>query len=578
MKRPLILAACLLLACPVSGQEKKSKVGLTGEMGAWYEGYGLDKNPATSTPDIYAPRRPWNLVRYVFRPALRVGKWTVPFDMNFSLSQNNFVTAIAGGKQSLWQVLSNPANNFGLSPKIGNAEFLLGTQTLQYSDLSTGDLGIFGYGVNFSPGKFRLKVFNGVSQRPVNYLSPTDFPPNGIDGAYQRNQWMAQAGMGKEGRYFAGFNIVKSTDKRQSVSAPPLPPLTPQENLVVTFLTDVTAENGWNYHAELGQSFHTRNLNSPLAIGPVEDAEPLLNARTSTGKGNAVMLALSRKKEAWQAGIKFNYVGVGYYTAGYPFLNNDRLELLSDTRFSAWKKKMAVTASAGQRFGNLSHLAGPKVTRQLLANVNVFTQFDPHLSLNTSFNNFGFNAIGTTGYKSVSNEITVNPAYTWADSTMNHLLSITYTQSKYTETTVVPSAITHNATRTAMLVYVPTFLHSKFNPDLNLVWFRNAGPTATLQLMSAAAGMTWKAAQHLGLKAQLQYSLSTLKPFTSNKNLLATAGFDWQLYAKLTWQLSATANVYRYGTELPGSSLVPAYPGDPHYVASTVRTGLSYKF
>lgn len=573
------MALIQVTAMYADAQEVKQKVSMSGDLGIWYEGYGLNKAPDQGTPDFYRARRPWNLLRYSFNPTFTMGKWSIPLNFNFSPMQNNFTTPSAGPKPSIWQFLTNPMNSFGIRPKIGNTEILLGTQNLQYSDLSTGDLGVFGYGVNLAPGKFRIKLFNGVSQRPVNFIAPTIIPlTNGVIGAYQRNQWMAQVGMEKEGKYFAGFNFVKSIDKRNSVTSAPLSPIDPQENMVVSFLTKVTTEKGWNYHLEFGQSFHTRDLNTPLSPTPVEDFKPFINSHTSTGKDNALMMGVTKKGKDWEAGAKFNYYGAGYYTAGYPFMNNDRMEYLANTRFNTWKKKMNVVASVGQRFGNLSHISGPELTKQIIANINVFTQFTERFSMNMNFNNFGFNTPGLTGYKSVSNELSLNPAYTWNNTKMSHLISGTYTWSKYDETTITPALTTNNNTQTALILYVPTFFEKKINPDFSVMWFKNTAPLINLTLLSATSGITWKASKKIDFKGQLQYSLSTMEPFTANKNLLATSGFDWALYKKLTWQFSMTANLYHYGTELPGSSFTPVYSGDPQYLESTLRTGLQYKF
>lgn len=560
-------------------QEKKKAIKFSGDMGIWYEGYGLDKDPSAVTPNFYAARKPWNLIRYSFNPNLNIGKWKIPLNFNFSALQNNFTTSPTGTKQSIWQFLTNPVNNFGIKPKIGTTEILLGTQNLQYSDLSTGDVGIFGYGVNLSPGKFRVKLFNGVSQRPVEYLTALQFPPNGIAGSYQRNQWMAQLGIEKEEKYFVGFNLVKSSDKRSSVMAAPLPPIMPQENMVVSFLAKASTADGWKYHIELGQSFFTRNLNTALSTTIVNDFKPFVKSHISSSKDNALMVGLAKKGEDWEAGVKVNYFGAGYYTAGYPFMQNDKAEYLVNVRFNPFKKKMNIVASLGQRFGNLSKTAGPSTTKQVIANVNIFTQFSDHLTLTTSFNNYGFNATSISGYKSVSNELTINPAYTWTTSKMSHLLSGTYTFSKYDETVLLPPlTTTHNNTKTALLLYVPTFLEKKISPDFSLMWFKNKATPIELTLLSATAGMNWKPKEKINYKSQLQYSLSTVKPFTANKNLLATAGFDWELYKKLTWQFSFTANVYHYGTELPGSSLSPPFNGFPSYTETTVRTGLNYRF
>jgi hypothetical protein len=577
----LVKAAIVMLLFVAfhANAQKKPAVAITGDMGIWYEGYGLNKSPEQSTPDFYRARKPWDLIRYSFDPTLTVGKWVIPFNFNFSALQNNFITPVTSGKQSVWQFLTNPANNFGISPKIGIAEILLGTQTLKYSDLSTGDVSVFGYGVNLAPGKFRIRLFNGVSQRPINYVAPTLLPPDpGVIGAYQRNQWMAQFGMEEEGKYFIGFNFVKSRDDVGSVTSPPLTPLDPQDNMIVSFLAKATTSNGWNYQVELGQSYHTRDLNTPLSIIPIEDFKPFIDSHTSTNKDNAVMLAIAKKGKDWEAGAKFNYYGAGYYTAGYPFMSNDRVEYLANTRFNAWKKKINVVASMGERVGNLSRTLGANVTKQIIANINVLTQFTDHFSLNTSFNNFGFNSSDPSGYKSVSNELSINPVYTWTTASMSNLLSGTYTHSKYDETTIVPAGVTNNNTQTVLLLYVPTFFNKKISPDFSVMWFKNTAPLIDLTLLSATAGIGYKANKKLNLKGQLQYNLSTTAPFTANKNVLATWSFDWEIYKKLTWQLAVTANIYHYGTELPGNSLTPVYVGNPAYLESTLRTGLHYRF
>ena len=574
----IIAALLLLIVLHANAQDDKPKpFSITGDMGIWYEGYGLDKTPENSTPDFYQQRRPWDLLRYSFDPTINIGKWSIPFNFNFSSMLNNFVTPLVSGKQSFWQFLTNPANSFGISPEIGTTKILLGTQYLKYSDLSTGDLGVFGYGINLSPGKFRIKLFNGVSQDPVNYVAPTIIPPDpGVIGAYQRNQWMGQLGLEQPGKYFVGFNFVHSVDERNSVTSAPLPPIEPQENMVITFLATATTANGWNYHVELGQSFHTRNLDTTLSLPPVEDLMPFITSRNSTDKDNAVMLGIDKKGKDWEIGAKFNYFGAGYYTAGFPFMTNDRIEYLGNTRFNAWKKKINVVASAGDRLGNISHTSGSSTTNQLIANVNAFTQFTDRFSLNMNFNNFGFNSPGLLGYKSVSNELSINPTYSWSNTKMNNLLSATYTLSKYNETTT--SGTTNNNTQTALLLYVPTIFTSKINPDFSIMWFQDITTLVDLNLLNATAGVTWKTSKKFSLKGQLQYNLSTTSPFTADKNVLATGSFDWKIYNKLSWQFALTGNLFHYGSDLPGSSLVPIYMGNPQYFESTLRTGLQYRF
>lgn len=584
LKGRLILVCCFF-ASSVSAQNDSlnTKFSIHGTAGVSYEGYGLDLTPGPPTPRFYNARRPWNVVRFNFNPVVKMGKWTIPANFNFSPMQTNFTTPAVPGRQSFWQFLTNPMNNFGINPTLGKTELLLGTQYIKYSDLSTGDLGIFGAGANLSPGKFRIKAFAGVSQRPINYLAP-GFGPIGTAGAYQRNHYMLQLGLEKEAKYFVGFNFVKSKDKAGSVSPSPLPPLLsplqPMDNMIVSFVAKTQTKKGWLYNVEVGQSFYTRNQNAAPVVSPYKDFKPFINQNISTTRDNAISTGIVKKGKDWEIGGKMSYYGAGYYTAGYNFLANDRLEYLMNTKFNAFKKKTNVVAAIGQRFGNWNYTSGPNRTRQIIANANVFSQFNEHFTLNISFNNFGFNAPSLTGYKSVSNELSANPTYTWTTKTMSHLISGTYTWSKYDETTYPGPVLSQNNTQTALLLYVPTFFNKKISPDFSVMWFENSSkPTLVdINLWSFSAGLGWKLNKKLNLKGQLSYNISSISPFTADKNLLATAGFDWKLTKKLSWRASMSGNMFRYGSSLLGTSLLPPYSGMPHYLESSLRTGLQYKF
>ena len=208
----LVLLFLLLSAAASAQQEKEKKFSIGGTMGISYEHYGLTVSPTGGT--FFTPRKPWNLVRFDFSPTMNFGKWSVPFNFNFTPMQTNFVTPPTAGKQNFWQFLTNPLNSFGLNPKYKWTEIQLGTQYLKYSELSTGDIGVFGAGFDLRPGKYRFKFFSGVSQRGIN-SSPAPF----VIGAYQRSNWMAQIGMEKEKSYEVAFNFAKGRDKISSVTA-----------------------------------------------------------------------------------------------------------------------------------------------------------------------------------------------------------------------------------------------------------------------------------------------------------------------------------------------------------------------
>ena len=212
-------AGFLLICTMASAQVPKPTVSVTGSMGVTYEGYGLNLNP--KTPFFYAPRRPWNQVRFNFAPSIKIGKdFSLPFNFNFATKPTNFAGPYAGlgalGNQSFSQFITNPMNNFSINPKYKWAELQLGTQYLNYSELSTGDIGVFGAGFDLKPKSYLLKFFTGTSQQGINYnLSPL------VPGAYKQTNWMAQIGKEKEGKYKVAFNFAKGKDFYNSANPPP---------------------------------------------------------------------------------------------------------------------------------------------------------------------------------------------------------------------------------------------------------------------------------------------------------------------------------------------------------------------
>ena len=233
----------------------KEKLNISGTMGVSYEGYGLNRNPSGWTG--YNARKPWNQVRFNFTPTFKFGKnFSLPFNFNFAAFPTNFAGPYAGIKKpSFGQFITNPMNSFGINPKYKWAELQLGTQYLKYSDLSTGDIGVFGYGFDLRPKTFLFKFFTGISQQGINYI----LGPPTVTGAYKRKNWMAQIGTEKEGSYLFAFNIAKGKDVPNSAAPPPLT-VRPQEGVVLSLVSDVYFEKGFYFKAEGAQSTSTKGF------------------------------------------------------------------------------------------------------------------------------------------------------------------------------------------------------------------------------------------------------------------------------------------------------------------------------
>jgi hypothetical protein len=583
MKRACSVVFIMLFLSCVYAQNAPMKLSITGTAGVSYEGYWLSLNPLT--PSFYTARRPSNLVRFIFQPTITYGDFKLPFNFNFSPMLNNYGSPPSGfgnipgfPKQTFLQWISNPMNNFGVNPSYKWAEVQLGTQYLKYSDLSTGDIGIFGYGFSLSPGKFRIKYFQGVSQQAYQPFVSSN-PLETFAGAYKRTITMVQIGMEKEGKYFAGFNIVKGVDDSSSVQNPltgtPVTP-TPQENFIVTFAARFNTEKGWYGQTEFGTTISTHDVTLVPGNPLLKSFEPYITTNLSSFRDHAVQVGFGKKGKDWDLGLSAKWLGAGYYSMGYPFTQNDRLEYTINTRFYAWEKKINVVASIGQRFGNFSTISNR--TTQIIAKANVFAQFNEHFSVNANYNNFGFQTPGFLGIKNVGNDLTVNPTYTWSSTKMSNLLSLNYSWSKFDETDYGNNTLSNNNSHTALLMYVPSFFNKpRFSMDVSAMYFTNSTMPGNIKLsittFSASAGQNFTK-QKVNIKGQLQYNITTMKPSTASKNLTLTLLADWNMTKRLTWNTSITLNMFKYGDELtPPVSLLGA-----QYTESMFKTALLYRF
>ncbi|MCX6185873.1 MAG: hypothetical protein NTU43_02605, partial [Bacteroidetes bacterium] len=188
IKVVLIFLSIHFLSQNIFAQESKWKWKFSGNMGLYGDFYSM----ISDTPGAVAARRPGSSGRFMVNTSLSFGDFSLPMSMMLSPGQSSVVYPnLPPG--NLIDYVRNPNNRIGIAPKYKWAQLMLGTQVPMYSELSVGDLPVFGAGLNLSPGKFRFAVFAGTSQLAIN----EDTAKN-IQGIYARNIYSAKIGYGKE--------------------------------------------------------------------------------------------------------------------------------------------------------------------------------------------------------------------------------------------------------------------------------------------------------------------------------------------------------------------------------------------
>ncbi|MEP6793329.1 MAG: hypothetical protein ABJB16_03310, partial [Saprospiraceae bacterium] len=387
----------------------------------------------SSTPDgSQRGRRPASLYRLLFSPTLKFGNAiSLPFHIVLTVPETNTSTPSVR-HPTVIQFLQNPANAFGFSsfaPRIGWAQFNLGSYSPNFSPLTVGDQQLFGAGFDLRPGNFRIAANLGTSQRAIEPDTIRHIP-----GAYKRDMYMGRFAFGKEDGSILGVNLVYAKDVQSSLKnnissislSHPLVNnlsviipadtfrLRAEEGIVTSFDAKVKITNTISFKAEGALSSFTRDLHAPELTSNKNPLDIIQKTRTSTRADFAAATTFTIKQEQW--GIKFSgrYMGAGFVPVGYPYMQADRIEFAGAPNFNLFNNKLSVSGSIGQRVNNVSKTKGETST-QLIASADVNLNLSNAFSISSSYSNFGIRndkTSDTLKVQTVSQAVSINPILT----------------------------------------------------------------------------------------------------------------------------------------------------------------------
>ena len=531
---------------------------------------------STSTPDSAQPsRRPPSLYRLLFSPTLKFGDLiSIPFNIILTAPETNTTTPSVSSP-TIAQFIENPANALGFSsitPKIGWAEFSLGSFSPNYSTLSVGNQQLFGGGFDLKPGNFRIAASYGISQRAIE---PDTI--NNIQGAYQRNIYMARVAFGKEDETIIGLNVVSVSDVQNSlkstiVSITPAHKLpTDTSVLVPTDTIRLKAQQGFvassdfkmkisdaiSFNVEGALSSFTADQSSPteqIAGNPLNFAQ---TTRTSTRADFAGNAAIDIQEKIW--GIKFSglYMGAGFVPIGYVYMQSDKLELSVAPSIRLFDNKFSLNGTIGQRTNNLSGTLG-QTTTQLIGSASLNADISNAFNLSAQYSNFGIRnnqSSDTLKVQNVSQSLSVNPTVTIRDSAITQIFAPSFAIDEFKDFNVVSGAQTSNNTRTLLGSY--TALLSSIPLTLNLFasYMENRLSTGTLIIRSIGTSVGYSFFErNLTTTFSVTSSGSTLGSAPTDQQVFYKFGIRWHALKKLDVSANIGNNNYLYGNPIQKGS------------------------
>jgi hypothetical protein len=564
------LFACFIVFYSMSqiamGQDVKKVIKVTGNVGVYGDFYNMESDSL----DAVSPRRPGTLGRLVVNSSIEFKDFTMPISL--AIPTRQFGIMVPSVPQipdapidNFKQLIKNPLNRVGIAPKYKWAQVLLGSQIPNYSELSVGDLAIFGMGINLTPGKFRFSYFTGISQLAIEEDSTRN-----IAGIYARKIQTAKIGLGDEDSSHIYLIESMMTDDTSSLFQKPSD-RNPQSGILSAIDFRINLGKRSFIKGEIAGSLFTRDNRSD----ETPDFSPSFLTNVFTPKESSRMdyaSVVSIGRDGNNFGIKLvgRYYGDGFVPMGYPFLQTDRMEATVDPRFSLFKSRFQFSGSIGKRLNNLSEIRAATTT-QTIGSGNVFTQFSDKFSLALSYSNFGFrNSVinDTFRVEMVTESWSISPTFNYRTKTSTHNYTILYAQNTFNDFNIVSGALNDNDAISATLSYMISMAKSPLSASTMVSYFDNN--TSYGKLLTKSINIT------VGYKF-LDKKLKTSAGFTFSENKIddgnpgvqgmTTLRVRYTLKRKINLAVNGSLNVFKYGDSRPGIS----------YRENLLRSSITYK-
>ena len=556
-------------------------VTFSGSAGISTEFYSFD-NPNGAQ----IGRRPASLTRLTLAPVLSFGSWfSLPLNLVLTLPETN-VTTPALTAPSFSQFFSNPINQLGFtltSEKLNGSRVHIGTHTPKFSELSGGDIQLFGVGLDARPGPVQLAASGGIAQRAVAPDSS-----RGVRGTFRRDMYLGRVGIGSTETRRLGVNVVYARDDRSSLASDivqviPARPfeddstviipadtvrIRAEEGLIGSLDASVELSSGITLSGEMAISTFTSDTRADIVaatggtdfISTIADGlSSLLQRRVTTRADLAGTAALAIKQPTWGITLSALYMGAGFMPLGYPFAQADRIDLKVSPSLRLFEGDVTLAGSVGQRVNNLSETKGEALT-QFIANGVMNIRFSDVFSLAVNYANFGVrtnNVFDTLKVENVSQSFSIDPTVMIEGGSLLHTITGSVAFDAYDDFNVVSGAESSNDTRSATLTYTAMLMDIPLTIGGVGTYIENALFAGMLVIRTAGLNASYRlfgGAVTTSVSYTMAGSTFGALPTDSQGFLKLTA--RWNMTKNINLVASLANNSFRYGQLLPtrGSS------------------------
>ena len=332
--------------------------------------------------------------------------WTLPFNFRLSSPQTNFLTPKIS-EPSIKDILLSNQNSLYLNPRYKQFSFDLGSHIPHYSELTAGNMQIFGLGGSWNGKRINIQTNLGISQRAAI--------PHSINlqqGAYRENFTGGSVSYKANENLNLKLNMVNVSDKEESQDVPIIK--LPQKGAILSLLAEYKPSNKLEISFEIANSAIS-NKDSTLESSQFAPANILLR-EDSLQNDFAIDARLKYKQEKWGIEIKTQFLGEHFMNIGYPEHFDDQFEISAKPYFNLAENKLLIRSQFGLRIYDYSKRADNLANKRIIGMFQAIYNPNKWLTINSQFANFGIQnnaSIDTLKLRYVSNRMLLSPVLTY---------------------------------------------------------------------------------------------------------------------------------------------------------------------
>ncbi len=558
-------------------KKPKSPFRVEGSIGMAHDYYSIESSGLSSI----RARRPEHLSRFQLYTRFSKGKVSLPFEISFN-TQSGIVSSTTEGYKEAYSIVSswksfddvlrfvsNPVNRIGFSPQFGKFRFRLGTSNPYFSELTQGNISQFGAGLDYTGKRMFFSLGYGISQ--PGQAKDTLL---GIAGTYRREQASFRFGLGKQEASFFAINVTGSNDFALSGLIPDSSQKA-QQGIASSLQWKIQLGRVFFWENEAAFSLFNEDKNA-TAFNAADLGLPELpneiKLTTGTRADIAGSTSIGLELGASRISAKALYVGAGYRSLAYPFMQADRMELTINPRLNLFKNNLVLSGSFGQRVNNLS---GTKAVpmNQLIVQSNINIRFTNWFSLSGGYGNFGTRSgvlNDSFRIENIAQNFQIAPLFTWQRKKGIHNFLFSANKDEFQDLNILTGSIGNNQSEIFLISWNRNPSVGAFSYGLSYNRFKFSSAFAALNNESYQANLgarIFKRRLNLSSGIGRLINIADIKN-SADKQWIMNLGLDYRSKSGFGFGIRWNNNNYVYGSARP----------DSRFNENTLRINTSWQF